>query len=70
MNYKPLYKNLGEKIEWIRKEKGVTQEELAEKAGLHRAYFWEIEKGRNISIKTAYNIARALGVNLSQLFDF
>jgi len=70
MNYKPLYKNLGEKIEWIRKEKGVTQEELAEKAGLHRAYFWEIEKGRNISIKTAYNIAHALGVKLSQLFDF
>ncbi|PIS00052.1 XRE family transcriptional regulator [Candidatus Collierbacteria bacterium CG10_big_fil_rev_8_21_14_0_10_43_36] len=69
MNYKPLFKNLGERIEWIRKEKGVTQEELAEKAGLHRAYFWEIEKGRNISIKTAYNIARALGVKLSQLFD-
>jgi len=30
MNYKPLFKNLGERIEWIRKEKGVTQEELAE----------------------------------------
>lgn len=68
MNYKPLYRNLGKRIEYLRKEKGLTQEELAEKAGLHRAYFWDIEKGRNISIKTAYNIARALGVKLSQLF--
>ena len=70
MNYNILYKKLGERIEWLRKEKGLTQEELAVKAGLHRAYFWDIEKGRNISIKTAYNIARALGVKLPDLFSF
>lgn len=70
MNYQPLYKKLGERIEYLRKEKGLTQEELAEKAGLHRAYFWDIENGRNISFKTAYNVARALGVRLSKLFDF
>lgn len=68
MNYLPLYRKLGERIEYLRKEKGLTQEELAEKAGLHRAYFWDIEKGRNISIKTAYNIARVLDINLSNLF--
>lgn len=68
MNYLPLYQKLGERIEYLRKEKGLTQEELAEKAGLHRAYFWDIEKGRNISIKTAYNVARALGIELSNLF--
>ena len=70
MNYTFLYRKLGEQIEKLRKQKGLTQEELAEKAGLHRAYFWDIENGRNISIKTAYNIARALGVKLSELFDF
>lgn len=70
MNYKPLYGNLGKRIEYLRKEKGLTQEELAEKSGLHRAYFWDIENGRNISIKTAYNIARGLGVRLPHLFDF
>jgi len=70
MNYQPLYKKLGERTEYLRKEKGLTQEELAEKAGLHRAYFWDIESGRNISIKTAYNIARALDINLSKLLDF
>lgn len=70
MNYNPLFKKLGERIEFLRKKKKMTQEELAEKSGLHRAYFWDIENGRNISIKTAYKIAQALGVTLSELFDF
>ncbi len=69
MNYNFLYERLGKRIEELGRKKGMTQEELAEKAGLHRAYFWDIEKGRNISIKTAYNIARALGIKLSELFD-
>ena len=70
MNYKPLYQKLGGRIEELRKEKGFTQEELAEKAGLHRAYFWDIEQGRNISVRTAYKISRALGVSLSEFFNF
>lgn len=70
MNYNHLYKNLSERIEKLRKEKGMTQEQLADKAGLHRAYFWDIESGRNISVKTAYKIARALGITLSELFEF
>lgn len=68
MNYNPLYQNLGKRIEELRKKKGLTQEELAEKAGFHRAYFWDIEQGRNISIKTVYKIARALGLSLSEFF--
>ena len=70
MNYNPLYQKLAERIERLRKQKGMTQEKLAEEAGLHRAYFWDIENGRNISIKTAYKIARALGVSLGELFNF
>lgn len=70
MNYDPLYRKFGEKIEKLRRQKGITQEELAEKADLHRAYFWDIENGRNISIKTAYKIAHALNVRVSDLFDF
>lgn len=68
MNYRPIYQKLGRRIELLRKKKGLTQEQLAERAGLHRAYFWDIENGRNISVRTAYNIARALGVTLSELF--
>ena len=70
MNYNFLYQKFSQRIEKLRKDKGMTQEGLAEKAGLHRAYFWDIENGRNISVKTAYKIARALGVSLAQLFDF
>lgn len=70
MNYQFLYKKLGQRIEKLRKEKGLTQEKLAEKAGLHRAYFWDIENGRNISIKTAYQIARALDISLPELVNF
>jgi len=70
MNYNPLYQKLAQRIEKLRREKGMTQEELAEKSGLHRAYFWDIENGRNISIKTAYKIARALSISLSVLFAF
>lgn len=70
MNYNFLYQKMGKRIEKLRRKKGLTQEQLAERANLHRAYFWDIEKGRNISIKTAYQICRALEVKLSQLFDF
>jgi transcriptional regulator with XRE-family HTH domain len=70
LNYNFLYQKLSGRIEELRKKKGLTQEDLAAKAGLHRAYFWDIENGRNISIKTAYKIARALGVSLSELFNF
>lgn len=70
MNYNFLYQKLSQRIEKLRKDKGMTQEGLAEKAGLHRAYFWDIENGRNISVKTAYKIARALGVSLNELFNF
>lgn len=70
MNYNFLYQKLAKRIEELRKKKGMTQEQLAEKAGLHRAYFWDIENGRNISVKTAYKIAHALGVKLSELFYF
>lgn len=70
MNYNFLYQKLSQNIETMRKKKGMTQEVLAERAGLHRAYFWDIEQGRNISIKTAYKIAKALDTSLKDLFDF
>ncbi|OGK41510.1 hypothetical protein A2954_00720 [Candidatus Roizmanbacteria bacterium RIFCSPLOWO2_01_FULL_37_12] len=70
MNYNNLYQKLSQRIEELRKKKGLTQEELAEKSGLHRAYFWDIENGRNISVKTAYKIAHALEVKVADLFTF
>ena len=70
MKYVTLYEKLGGRIRDLRRKEGLSQEELAAKAGLHRAYMWEVEKGRNISVKTAYKIARALGIGLRDLFSF
>jgi transcriptional regulator with XRE-family HTH domain len=48
---------------------GLTQEELGRRAGLHRSYVADIERGsRNISLHAISNLAEALGVSLSNLF--
>jgi transcriptional regulator with XRE-family HTH domain len=73
MNYNPLFQKLGKRIETLRKQKGLTQEELAEKSGFHRAYFWDIEHGRNVSLKTIYKISKALNISISdflKIFSF
>lgn len=66
---KSLPMKLGERIEKLRKERHLTQEQLAERAKLHRSHFWDIEQGRNVSIKTAQKIAKALDVSLAELFE-
>jgi len=61
---------LGEKIKKIRKEKGLSQEQLATKSKLHRTYISDIERGdRNVSIRNIEKIAKALGVTISDLLS-
>jgi len=63
-------RQLGERVKKYRKQKGLTQEDLAAKIHVTPTYVGFIEQGqRNPSIKTADKIARALGVKLSELFD-
>lgn len=70
-NYQKVLEQIGQRIEQLRKERGMTQEALADKAGISHAYYWSIVKnGRNLSIKTALSIANALKVSLSELFDY
>lgn len=66
-----LRKLIGEKIRIIRKQKGMTQEELAEKANLQYQYIGAFERGiRNISIDSLEKIIGALNINYNELFTF
>ncbi len=48
---------------------GISQQELGKRAGLHRTYITDIERGvRNISIKSVASLSKALGVPISSLF--
>ncbi len=54
----------------IRVEKQLTQEVLAEGAGLHPNYISSVERGeRNISINSIERIATALGVSMAELLS-
>lgn len=60
----------GERIRVLRQNRGLSQERLAEMAGVHRTYLSSLERGeRNVSLDNIYAIARALGVAPAELFD-
>jgi ribosome-binding protein aMBF1 (putative translation factor) len=61
---------LGLAVQGRRKELGLSQEDLAGKAGLHRTYVSEIERrSRNLSVKILVRLAMALGISPSQLMQ-
>ena len=63
-------KIFGQNVRRLRKAHGFSQEELAERAGLHRTYIGSVERGeRNISLDNIVAIARALGVAVAELMD-
>ena len=62
-------KSFGERLATVRKQKGITQERLADLVDLHRTYIGFIEQGkRNPSIGNVSKIAGVLGVTLDKLF--
>lgn len=62
---------LGEEIRKRRTALGMSQEELGYKSGISAAHLGQIERAlKTPTITTAYNIASALGVSLSELFAF
>ena len=70
MNTKILIK-LGQTLKDIRKNNGITQEQLAEMVNVHPTYIGKIESGKNnLSIKLLFRISRALKVKLSDIFEF
>ena len=64
-------KLVGNRIKDLRKNKGLTQTELAELVGKDRQYLYKIEKGKvTPNIVTITALAIALEMSLKDLFDF
>jgi transcriptional regulator with XRE-family HTH domain len=60
---------VGKRIRALRKEKGLSQEELGDLADLHHTYIGAVERGeRNCSIDSLSKIAKGLNVNVVDLF--
>lgn len=71
ITHKLILQKFGQKIQKVRQSKGITQEELAARLGMHRTYIGLIERGeRNPTIRTLYKIAKALKVPASDLLPF
>ncbi len=59
----------GDAVRARREELGLTQEDLADRAGIHRTYLSDIERGtRNVSLVNIERVAAALVVTMSDLF--
>jgi transcriptional regulator with XRE-family HTH domain len=64
-----LLSQLGEVVRKRRLSLDLSQEELAARAGVHRTYLSDIERGaRNITITVLTRLAEALEVRVSRLF--
>jgi len=66
-----ILQKFGSRIKELRSAKGITQEGLAESAGLSRQYVGDVERGtRNISLVNIEKIATALKITLPELLKF
>jgi transcriptional regulator with XRE-family HTH domain len=64
-------KEFGAHLRKLRLKQGLTQEELADRAGMHFTYIGQIERGvRNPSLVNLQKLAKALKVNAGELLPF
>ncbi|MFC1875422.1 helix-turn-helix domain-containing protein [Chloroflexota bacterium] len=71
MAKKTIQHLFGERVRVLRQKQGLSQEELAYRAGIHRTYLGGIERGeRNPALKNIAAMAEALEVSLFDLFHF
>ena len=60
-----------ERIRFLRRQKDISQEELALRAGINAVYYGQLERGLKCpTIDTLYKIAKGLEISLSELFRF
>ncbi|MDD5223185.1 MAG: helix-turn-helix transcriptional regulator [bacterium] len=66
-----IQKALGARFKTIRKSKGLTQEQVADKGEMNPKYYGAIERGKiNITLKTVASVARILDIEIKDLFTF
>ena len=64
-----ILKQFGNRIKELRKNKNISQEDLATLSGLHRTYIGMIERGeKNITLKNIEKVALAFNIEISELF--
>ena len=63
-------KFLGQRVRTLRKQRGLSQERLGDRAGLSGKFIGEVERGeKSISVDSLYHVAVALGLPVSELID-
>jgi transcriptional regulator with XRE-family HTH domain len=63
-----MRKIVGQNFGRIRREKGLTQEQIEERSGFSQQYLSGLEQGRrNPTVVTVYELAQALGVDYLEL---
>jgi transcriptional regulator with XRE-family HTH domain len=66
-----LRKKFGIRVRELRKDLGLSQEELGFKSNIHRTYIGAVERGeQNVSLDNIGRIAKHLKVTLTELFKF
>lgn len=71
MNKEPILLQFGHKVQEIRKARNLSQEQLAELAGVHRTYIGMIERAeKNITLCNIEKIAKALKIEIKELFKY
>ena len=66
-----LHRQFGLKIQELRKQHGMTQEDLAYKVGIDRSYMGFLERGeKNATLDKIIKIAKAFNIKVKDLFDF
>lgn len=60
----------GRALRALRKSMGLSQDELAAAAGVHRTYVGGVERGeRNPTLSTIFRLSEALGVTPAELLE-
>jgi transcriptional regulator with XRE-family HTH domain len=68
---KEILVQFGSRLKHLRQEKSLTQEQFAQKCGLHKNYIGMVERGeRNPSLLNIDVIAKGLGISISELMKF